>query len=67
VKLHINGQTVDVPDMVTTVTELLVHFELQGKMLVVEHNQTILQKEEHAQTELAEGHRIEIVHFVGGG
>ncbi|MFC5446976.1 sulfur carrier protein ThiS [Paenibacillus aestuarii] len=65
--MHINGQTVDVPDTITTVTELLAHFDLLGKMLVVEHNQTILQKEDHTQTELAEGHRIEIVHFVGGG
>jgi len=66
-KLHINGQTVDVPDSVTTVTELLEHFELAGKMLVVELNQSILQKEDHAQAALAEGYKIEIVHFVGGG
>ncbi|MEW9700846.1 sulfur carrier protein ThiS [Paenibacillus sp. SI8] len=66
-KLHINGQTVDVPDTVTTVTRLLEHFELTGKMLVVELNQTILEKEQHALAALSEGYRIEIVHFVGGG
>ncbi|MBD0379448.1 sulfur carrier protein ThiS [Paenibacillus sedimenti] len=66
-RLHINGQIVEVPDTVMTVTELLEHFELAGKMLVVELNQTILQKEDHAQAALSEGNKIEIVHFVGGG
>lgn len=66
-KLHINGQQVDVPDAIRTVVELLAHFELSDKMLVVEHNAAILHKEDHAGAELAEGHKIEIVHFVGGG
>ncbi|WP_405030815.1 sulfur carrier protein ThiS [Paenibacillus hexagrammi] len=43
-KLHINGQSVEVPDSITTVTELLAHFDLADKMLVVELNQAILQK-----------------------
>jgi thiamine biosynthesis protein ThiS len=67
VKLHINGQSVEVPDTIRTIEELLAHFELQEKMLVVEHNQNILQKEDHEKTALSEGHKIEIVHFVGGG
>lgn len=66
-KLHINGQNVEVPDTIRTIEELLTHFELQEKMLVVEHNQNILQKEDHENTGLSEGHKIEIVHFVGGG
>lgn len=66
-KLHINGQNVEVPDTIRTIEELLAHYELQEKMLVVEHNQNILQKEDHMKTELSEGHQIEIVHFVGGG
>lgn len=66
-KLHINGQNVEVPDTVRTIEELLAHFELQEKMLVVEHNRNILQKEDHREAELSEGHQIEIVHFVGGG
>lgn len=66
-KLHINGQSVEVPDTIRTIEELLAHFELQEKMLVVEHNQNILQKEDHEKTALSAGHKIEIVHFVGGG
>ncbi|MGG1513928.1 sulfur carrier protein ThiS [Paenibacillus oryzisoli] len=66
-KLHINGQGVEVPDGIRTVVDLLEHFSLGEKMLIVEHNDAILQKEDHAGAQLAEGHRIEIVHFVGGG
>ncbi|MDD9266816.1 sulfur carrier protein ThiS [Paenibacillus sp. GCM10023248] len=66
-KLHINGQHVEVPDAIRTVEELLAHFELQDKMLVVEHNRNILEKVDHRKAELSEGHQIEIVHFVGGG
>ncbi|OCT11577.1 thiamine biosynthesis protein ThiS [Paenibacillus pectinilyticus] len=66
-KLHINGEQVDVPETIRTVEELLAHFDLSDKMLVVEHNAAILHKENHAGAKLAEGHQIEIVHFVGGG
>ncbi|MDQ0891104.1 sulfur carrier protein [Paenibacillus sp. V4I9] len=66
-KLHINGQSVDIPDSIRTIDELLAHFELSEKMLVVEHNENILQKEDHVKAELSAGHKIEIVHFVGGG
>ncbi|UKS25226.1 sulfur carrier protein ThiS [Paenibacillus sp. HWE-109] len=66
-KLHINGESVEVPDTIRTIDQLLEHFALGEKMLVVEHNQAILQKEDHAEAQLSEGHQIEIVHFVGGG
>ncbi|WNR44006.1 sulfur carrier protein ThiS [Paenibacillus roseipurpureus] len=65
--LHINGQRVEVPDAIRTIDELLAHFDLSDKMLVVEHNATILHREDHAGAQVAEGHQIEIVHFVGGG
>ncbi|MGO4275588.1 sulfur carrier protein ThiS [Paenibacillus sp. TAF58] len=65
--MHINGQNVDIPDSIGTIEELLAHFDLSEKMLVVEHNGNILQKDDHVKVELSEGHKIEIVHFVGGG
>ncbi|NBI29313.1 sulfur carrier protein ThiS [Chengkuizengella marina] len=66
-KLHINGENVEVPSSISSVTELLAHFELQDKVVIVELNHDILQKENHAQTNVSDGDRIEIVHFVGGG
>ncbi|NDI34895.1 sulfur carrier protein ThiS [Chengkuizengella sediminis] len=66
-KLHINGENVEVPSSISFVTELLAHFQLEEKVVIVELNHDILEKENHARTNISDGDRIEIVHFVGGG
>lgn len=63
----INGDQVNVPEKVKTVADLLSHFQLEKKVLIVEVNQQIIEKSLHAETVLTDGDRIEIVHFVGGG
>ncbi|GAB7387201.1 sulfur carrier protein ThiS [Bacillaceae bacterium] len=65
-RLTINGEIHELEN-VTTVQELLEHFQLQNKLVIVEHNRTILEKGQHAQVKLADGDQLEIVHFVGGG
>lgn len=65
--LHINGEKVQVPDTVSYVTDLISHFGLDNKVLIIELNTQILQKDDHARTQLTDGDRVEIVHFVGGG
>ncbi|WP_134703929.1 sulfur carrier protein ThiS [Ammoniphilus sp. YIM 78166] len=65
--LHINGEATQVPATVSTVTDLLHHFGLENKVVIIEVNANILQKDEHARTQLSAGDRVEIVHFVGGG
>ncbi|MDR6245636.1 thiamine biosynthesis protein ThiS [Paenibacillus hunanensis] len=66
-RLIINGDERLFPTPVQTVDELLNELKLANKMVIVEHNEHILQKHEHQQTELQSGDRLEIVHFVGGG
>jgi sulfur carrier protein len=66
-KVVINGEGIQLPDTVITVSLLLKHFELEQKVVIVELNQTILDKSMHAETVLSDGDRIEVVHFVGGG
>lgn len=66
-KLIINGDHHDFRDSIKTVGELLHHFHLDQKVLIVELNQSILEKSAHSETMLSDGDRIEIVHFVGGG
>lgn len=66
-KLWINGDSLEVPSNVSTVTDLLRHFGLEGKLAVVERNLAIVDKEAYSATPLGNGDRIEIVHFVGGG
>lgn len=67
VKLQINGEAVTVPDEITFISDLVSHFNLHEKIIIVELNQEILEKTSHHQMKLQDGDKIEIVHFVGGG
>ena len=64
VAINGEGRRLD-PD--TTVADLLRGLELEGKPVAVERNGETVPKTSHASTRLAEGDRIEIVTFVGGG
>ncbi|QBP40303.1 sulfur carrier protein ThiS [Paenisporosarcina antarctica] len=66
-ELVINGNKIEVPNTVETVANLLQHFELQQKVVIVEWNEMILEKTSHQETELSDGDKVELVHFVGGG
>jgi sulfur carrier protein len=66
-KLRINGEDIVITADVKNVVDLLNHFQLQEKIVIVEHNREILEKATHQLTTLADGDQIEIVHFVGGG
>jgi len=66
-KLIINGENIQVPDSLEVVSDLLQHFQLGEKVVIVEVNASILEKDQHARTRLTDGDRVEIVHFVGGG
>ncbi|MFI8574190.1 sulfur carrier protein ThiS [Rossellomorea aquimaris] len=66
-ELRINGQLVTVPESITTVLELIHHFNLENRMIIVEQNQTILEKKEHKTTKVKHGDILELVQFVGGG
>ncbi|WP_456276080.1 sulfur carrier protein ThiS [Bacillus sp. AK128] len=66
-KLRINGETVEVPAELKTIANLLEHFQLHEKVVIVEHNQVILEKTTHQLVGISDGDQIEIVHFVGGG
>ncbi|MTD31753.1 MULTISPECIES: sulfur carrier protein ThiS [Caryophanaceae] len=65
--LTVNGDQVEVPNTVKTIAELLQHFELNNKVVIVEKNAEILEKEKHAETLISDKDKIELVHFVGGG
>jgi sulfur carrier protein len=66
-ELIINGEKVEIPTSVETVSELLQHFSLDQKVVIVELNHEILEKGNHQETRLSNGDRVEMVHFVGGG
>jgi sulfur carrier protein len=67
VRIQLNGQPYDLPVEVDTVERLIQHLQLEQRIVVVEHNRRVLEKEDHASAVLREGDALEIVHFVGGG
>lgn len=66
-KLTINGDPMELPNEVKTVQQLLSHFQLDEKVVIVEKNKEILQKDSHESEQVNDGDQIELVHFVGGG
>ncbi len=65
-RLTINGEERTVPP-VATITDLVAALELDTRKVAVERNLEIVPRSLHAQTPVADGDRIEIVHFIGGG
>lgn len=65
-KLTINGEerTLDGP---LTLTGLLARLNMKSDRVAVELNLDIVPREQWTSTNLTEGDRLEIVHFVGGG
>ncbi len=47
--------------------DLIRELSLEPARIAIEVNQRVIRREQWAGTALAEGDRIEIVHFVGGG
>ncbi|MFS0556009.1 sulfur carrier protein ThiS [Brevibacillus sp. 179-C9.3 HS] len=65
--VQLNGKKVELAEEITTVRALLASYSLQEKIVVVERNGEIIDRQAYEQTPIADGDRIEIVHFVGGG
>ena len=64
--LFLNGEATTAPDSVT-VSSFLEGLGLPQKGVAVERNREIVPRSSFGSTILAEGDRIEIVQFVGGG
>ncbi len=65
-RIEVNGEPREVAPG-TTVLDLLEELGLAGVLVAVERNRDIVPRAEHARTAVAEGDRLEIVQFVGGG
>jgi sulfur carrier protein len=65
----LNGQEREFPQLAPPVNlkALLEELGLKGDRVAVEHNENIVPRAEWETTSLAEGDRLEVVHFVGGG
>ena len=65
-RVTVNGDPLDIPDDLT-IAALIAHLGLTTGPVAVERNREIVPRAEHGTTRVAEGDRLEIVHFVGGG
>ncbi len=65
-RLTVNGEVKDVPDQ-ATLAGLLASLGIDGKRVAVERNLEIAPRSLWETTALAEGDKLEIVQFVGGG
>ena len=64
--LQINGEPRDLPNGLT-VAALMVHLGMKPDRVAVELNLEILPRANWETTQLKDGDKLEIVHFVGGG
>jgi sulfur carrier protein len=68
-KLQINGEERVFNEAIQpfTLTALIENLGMKSDRVAVELNRDIVPRDRWAATELREGDRLEIVHFVGGG
>ncbi|MBU9710558.1 sulfur carrier protein ThiS [Evansella tamaricis] len=66
-ELILNGKKTELPDSVNTITLLINYCKLKKKVVIVELNGSIIEKNDHEGTSIEDGDQIELVHFVGGG
>ncbi len=65
-RIEINGEPREVAADLT-VLALVESLGLLGKPVAVERNAEIVPRASHAEVRLAEGDKLEVVQFVGGG
>ncbi len=65
-KLQINGEAQDFTPPLTLAT-LVDQLGMKADRVAIELNRAIVSRDQWTKTTLAEGDRLEIVHFVGGG
>jgi sulfur carrier protein len=66
IEVVINGQPRTV-NAGTTVAALIGELGLGDRKVAVERNREVVPRAQHATTTLADGDRLEVVTFVGGG
>lgn len=65
-KLIINGEDREFGALVS-VSDLIAQLGMKADRVAVELNRDLVTRDRWASTPLAEGDKLEIVHFVGGG
>jgi thiamine biosynthesis protein ThiS len=67
VRIRINGEEREFVDASLRLNDLIDQLALAAQRVAVELNQQIVSRNDWEKTNLCDGDRVEIVHFVGGG
>ena len=62
----VNGKPMEVPEG-SSVEDLLVRLKVRREFTAVALNREVTQRTRYAETRLADGDKVEIVHPMGGG
>ena len=65
-RIIVNGDEREIPEPLS-VQQLVEHLSLPLERTAIERNLEVVRRTDWTSVQLAEGDRIEIVHFVGGG
>jgi thiamine biosynthesis protein ThiS len=65
-KIFINGETKEITDELN-LRELLKHFSMPQERIAVELNKEVVRKKDWENVKIADGDKLEVIHFVGGG
>ncbi len=66
IQIQVNGEPRQVTEGLS-IAELLVQLKLDPRYLAVERNLELVPRTQHAETQLANNDRLEVVTLVGGG
>ena len=66
-RLHINGDEKNFESQSLTLVALVESLGMKADRVAIELNREIAPRNSWAETQLKDGDRLEIVHFVGGG
>ncbi len=66
ISIRLNGETRELTSEIT-LDRLLEEFSLPRQRIAIELNQTVVRRTDWPQTQVSDGDRLEVVHFVGGG
>jgi thiamine biosynthesis protein ThiS len=64
--ITLNGDRFEIPEPMS-VTALLDRLDIDPRRVAVEHNLLIIKRNRFPEVIVADGDRVEIVNFVGGG
>lgn len=65
-RVIINGETKELSGELN-LSQLLKHFSMPQERVAVELNREVVRKKDWENIKIADGDKLEVIHFVGGG